>query len=63
MTDTYDGGITTDAELTAALTSLLATAHSNGLTVDQPWLCQTDDGLPDWEATVVELDDSIKGDG
>jgi len=56
MTDYFDGEITTDDDFSAALTALLAAAHENGLPVGGPWLCRTSDGLPDWEATVVELD-------
>lgn len=60
--DSPDGTITTEAELEVALTQLLASAHENGLTVTKPWLCRTDDGYPDWEATIVELDESATDD-
>lgn len=52
----FEGTITTESEFEAALTRLLKMAHENDVTVGKPWLCRTDDGLPDWEATVVELD-------
>jgi hypothetical protein len=53
--------ITTDAEFETTLTALLTTAHENDLTVEKPWLCRTSDGIPDWEATVVELDGAAAG--
>ena len=52
----FEGTITTEAEFEAALKALLTMAHENDVTVGKPWLCRTDDGLPDWEATIVELD-------
>ena len=56
--DTFDDDITTDAEFEAALTSLLTAGHRNGLTVTRPWLCRTDDGVPNFETVVVELDEA-----
>lgn len=58
----FNGTVTTDDEFRAALTALLASAHENDVTVGKPWLCRTDDGVPDWEATVVELDGSTSAD-
>ncbi|WP_018256840.1 hypothetical protein [Halomicrobium katesii] len=58
MTGPSDGRITTEAEFKAALTTVLQTAHENGIRIEKPWLCQTDDGFPDWEAAVVRLDGS-----
>lgn len=48
--------VTTEAEFEAALTALVTAAHENGVSVNKPWLCRTDDGLPDWETTIIELD-------
>lgn len=58
----FDEPITTEAEFEAALTQLLASAHEAGLTVGKPWLCRTNDGAPNWEATIVELDGSAGDD-
>lgn len=53
--------VTTDAKFEATLAALLTAAHENDLTVEKPWLCRTSDGIPDWEATVVELDGASVG--
>lgn len=57
-----EGTVTTEAEFEEMLVALLTTAHENGITVGKPWLCRTDDGLPDWEATIVELDAGARQD-
>ena len=57
-----DGPITTEADFEAALTALLMQGYENGLKVGRPWLCRTEDGLPDWEAVVVELDGQATSD-
>jgi hypothetical protein len=57
-----DEAVTTEAEFEAALTALLTTAHENGVSIGKPWLCQTDDGGPEWEATIVEIDGATDGD-
>jgi hypothetical protein len=49
--------VSTAAEFNAALTELLDQAHAAGVDVQGAWACRTNDGGPDWEAAVVELDD------
>jgi len=57
-----DETVTTEAEFKTALTALVMAAHESGVSVNKPWLCQTDDGLPDYEAMITELDESATGD-
>ena len=52
-----DTDVSTVEGFNAALTTLLARAHAEGVDVEGAWACRTDDGHPDWEAAVVELDD------
>lgn len=52
-----DTDVSTAAAFNAALTELLVTAHAAGVDVEGAWACRTEDGTPDWEAGVVELDD------
>lgn len=52
-----DTDVSTAATFNAALAELLASAHAAGIDVEGAWTCRTDDGAPDWEASVVELDD------
>lgn len=49
--------VSTAETFNAALTDLLARAHAQGVDVQGAWACRTEDGDPDWEAAVVELDD------
>lgn len=54
--------VRTEAEFKTVLTALVVAAHENGVSVDKPWLCQTDDGIPDYEAMFTELNETVTGD-
>lgn len=54
--------VATEAEFKTALTALIMEAHENGVSVDQPWLCQTGGGTPDYEAMFTELDETVTDD-
>lgn len=51
-----DYPVTSDAELRAALRILLKRANANGVTVEGGWDCRTDDGDPDWDVIVTEVE-------
>lgn len=48
--------ITTPAEFEASLGRLLAAAVANGVDPRGSWVFRGDDGLPDWEAMIYELE-------
>lgn len=52
----FDATITTDGEMEAALTELLAAGDENGVNVTGAWVCSPAGDGCGWEANVVELD-------
>lgn len=52
-----DTDVSTPARFNAVLTELLVRAHATDIDVQGAWACRSSDGAPDWEASVVELDD------
>lgn len=46
---------TTDEEFDAALNSLLRAAYRNGVSVEGAWVSRND-GYPDWEILILELE-------
>lgn len=52
----FDSPITSDAELRTALRTLLKRANANGVSVEGGWDCRNDDGDPDWDVIVTEVE-------
>jgi len=57
-----DTDVSTPAKFNAVLAELLVRAHAAGVDVQGAWACRSSDGAPDWEASVVELDDGAGDD-
>lgn len=51
----FDGDVTTVDEFEDALRALVVTAFQNGVDPRGAWDFRTDDGAPDWEVMVLEL--------
>lgn len=54
-----DDGPTTEAELLAALRSLLRQAHANGVEVEGGWACPNGADHPAWDVVVTEVESQI----
>lgn len=52
---TEDTSIATQADLNAALISLLRRASTNGITVEGGWECRNGADHPDWDVVVTEV--------
>lgn len=57
MTDhTITEAVSSSAEFEAALGRLIVSADENGIDPAGSWVCRSDGSDTDWEAVVVELD-------
>lgn len=55
MTDDRTGP-TTPSELNAELASVLRRARDNGVDVRGGWECRNNDGSPDWDIVITEVE-------
>lgn len=57
-----DAPPSTTAELNERLRSLLGDAYANDVDVEGGWECRHDDGRPDWDIVVTEVEKDAASD-